>query len=411
MYFRNGSFIVWGLASLFYAYQYILRVLPNITMPEIMARFEIDAAVFGQISGIYYIGYAIMHIPIGIALDRIGPKIVMPFCILMTTIGLLPLVVSDVWIFPMIGRLLIGIGSSGAILGVFKITRMIFSQERFARSLGFAVTIGLCGAIYGGTPVKALLQRLGFDAVIFLLIALGALLAVGIYLLTPAIDKNETPASSIVQDLKSVLSNPLVISICILSGFMVGPLEGFADVWGVEFIRKAYPFDDSAASFLPSLIFLGMCFGCPFLSIAAEKTRAYLGIVALCALFMAIGFVAILRLDSNYVVLSTIFFIVGVMCAYQVLAIFKASTFVDKRLSGITTSLANMIIMAFGYLFHVSIGKSLVYFSYDHHYSNIAQYSKDAFLKSLSIIPVGLMIGFIGFSIIIIFTRRSKDVI
>ena len=50
------------------------------------------------------------------------------------------------------------------------------------------------------------------------------------------------------------------------------------------------------------------------------------------------------------------FLIVGVCCAYQIIAIYKASTYVPEYVSGLTTAVANMIIMSFGYIFHTIMG-------------------------------------------------------
>ena len=71
---RTIAWGAWMIASLFYAYQYILRVMPNIMLNDIMQQFDINTATFGQFSGVYYIGYSLMHLPIGIMLDRFGPK-------------------------------------------------------------------------------------------------------------------------------------------------------------------------------------------------------------------------------------------------------------------------------------------------------------------------------------------------
>ena len=90
---------MWALASFFYAYQYVLRVLPNIMMNDILQKFHIDAALFGQYSGLYYIGYAGMHIQVGILLDRYGPRWILTGCILLTVIGLLPLLYAEHWIY------------------------------------------------------------------------------------------------------------------------------------------------------------------------------------------------------------------------------------------------------------------------------------------------------------------------
>jgi len=107
---------MWIIASIFYAYQYVLRVMPSIMMGDISTQFNIDAATFGQFSGVYYIGYSLMHLPIGILLDRFGPKKIMPLFILMTVLGSMPIIFSDFWVYPISGRALIGMGSSAAIL-------------------------------------------------------------------------------------------------------------------------------------------------------------------------------------------------------------------------------------------------------------------------------------------------------
>ncbi len=41
--------------------------MPNIMLSDIMVQFNIDSAIFGQFSGAYYLGYCVMHLPIGFA--------------------------------------------------------------------------------------------------------------------------------------------------------------------------------------------------------------------------------------------------------------------------------------------------------------------------------------------------------
>src|ERR1700674_3160592 len=92
---RSVAWVIWIIASVFYAYQYIISVMPNIMLDDIMQQFGISAATFGQFSGVYYIGYSLMHLPVGIMLDRFGPKKVMSGCILLTVAGLMPLLFAD----------------------------------------------------------------------------------------------------------------------------------------------------------------------------------------------------------------------------------------------------------------------------------------------------------------------------
>lgn len=384
---RTIAWMIWIIASVFYAYQYILRVMPNIMLHDIMEQFDMNAATFGQFSGIYYIGYSLMHLPIGIMLDRYGPKKIMSGCILLTIIGLLPLLFSDYWIYPIIGRFLIGVGASAAILGVFKIIRMVFSEERFPRMLSLSVTIGLIGAIYGGGPVSYLQESFGYQTVIQAFVIGGLVLAIVTYCIIP--DMKKSSESTIISDVKEVLSNQKVIWSCIFAGLMVGTLEGFADVWGTVFFRQIYDLEGTIAASMPSMIYVGMCFGAPVLTLIADKVGSYLITIIGAGIAMAICFSFLLFSHLASGILSLSLVLIGVCCAYQILAIYKASTYVPLQVAGLTTAVANMIIMVFGYAFHAIIGWTV----------NImgGANTSEAIVQGLSVIPIALCMGIFGF--------------
>lgn len=393
------AWMMWIAASVFYAYQYVLRVMPNIMLGDIMERFHIDAALFGQFSGVYYLGYSLMHLPIGILLDRVGPRKVMSLCAFITGLGLLPLILAEHWAFPLIGRFFIGLGSSGAILGVFKIIRMAFEEKRFARMLSLSVMVGLVGAIYGGRPVDYLLTSWGYSAVIYTFIAMGWALAAATYWMVPEIPRSAK--SSVLTDIKAVFSNSKVLLCCFCAGLMVGPLEGFADVWGTAFLTTTLGIDRTTAATLPSLIFIGMCFGSPLLSLIAEKSRHYLLTIVAAGVAMALSFVLLLSQWVSAYSLCISFLIVGVSCAYQILAIYKASTYVEERVAGLTTAVANMIIMVFGYAFHSMIGGIVQ--------SMGGPSNPEALSYGIAVIPITLILGSIGFSILF-FKEKTKGV-
>ncbi|VEG90315.1 MFS transporter [Legionella spiritensis] len=394
---RLAAWVIWTTASIFYAYQYILRVMPNIMLQDFIQQFHIDSTIFGQFSGVYYIGYALMHLPLGILLDRYGPKKIMTACILLSVIGLLPVLFAEHWIYPVIGRMLIGMGSSAAILGIFKIIRMTFTEKQFTRMLSLSVTIGLIGAIYGGGPVSALTESLGYKNVVQIFIGFGLILAGMTYFIIPDLEQKRT--ESVLSDLKSVLMNKKVIMICLLAGLMVGPLEGFADVWGAAFLQKIYGFSHENSSYLTSMIFVGMCFGAPVLSYIGEKTGNYLAVIGAAGAFMMFCFLVLIsgQLTSHSMVAS--FLLIGTCSAYQILAIYKASTYVPEQVAGLTTAVANMIIMSFGYAFHSLIGLVVNHFG--------GTTVSKAFIYGISIIPIGLGIAVLGF-LALLYKERNK---
>lgn len=382
---------MWAVASLFYAYQYVLRVLPNVIMSELLGHFNTNAMEFGQFAGLYYLGYTLMHIPLAIWLDRKNPKFIIPICILATVAGIVPLLVSDTIIAANIGRFIMGIGSSGAILGVFKVIRLGFPESHFNRMLGLSVTVGLVGALYGGLPIKTLLETTHWQTIVLYFCWIGGLLAILAYIAIPSKYKPIISTHNMIDDIIQVLKNKNVLTVCICAGLMLGPLEGFADVWGAGFLQSVYQIAPAKAAGISSLMFLGMLFGAPGLTYMADRLKAHIKIIIGAALFMGTVFLVMLYGFGSPELLSVLFTAVGVACAYQIIAIYVASTYVRERHVSITTALANMIIMTFGYFFHSIIGAMM-----GSHQSG-GNFSHEQYQYGLSVIPVCLFIASIGF--------------
>ncbi|AZL15507.1 MFS transporter [Rickettsiales endosymbiont of Stachyamoeba lipophora] len=360
---QSKSLLVWLIGALFYAYQYVLRVVPNLILPELTNHFGMNEQQIGQISGIYYIGYALMHIPVGIMLDRFKLKYVLPIMSLIATAGMIPLVISDVWVYPLLGRFLLGCGSTAAILGLFKIINLLFPPEKFSRMLSIAVTIGLGGAIYAGAPLDMLMVKIGWREIIWGLIYLGVGLSVAFYLFIPRMDHIKPSKGTPLQDLKIIFSHPTIILICITGGLMIGPLEGFADTWGKQFFKTVYNFDNQEAAWLTSLVFIGMCFGAPLVSLMSEKLKNDIFSILICNFIMILAFGWLLSQGISKASIAVIMTMIGVASSYQITIVTLIMKLIDSRLSALASAVANMIMMLFGYLFHTIIGLSIKFTS------------------------------------------------
>ncbi len=393
------SILIWSCITLFYCYQYILRPLPNIIMPNILGKYGIGAAEFGSFAGIYYIGYIIVHIPIGILLSRFGAKIVIPISIACTAIGLVPMVYFDSWYMVIVGRTLTGMGSSAAIVGALQIFRILY-PNKFAMMLGIMVSLGLITAVYAGTPLSSLINSVGIDLTINILLYTGIILAFITYLLMPN-TTSEILNHNIWSDIKSIISNYKLLFTSLFAGLMVGPLEGFADAWGSAFITNVYGLEKSIADTITLSIFLGMCIGCVLLPYIADKTKWFFGVTIFSGIIMVVCFIYILSGHANANSLYYTCLIIGIFCAYQVVIIARIATFVPEKISGMAAAVANMIIMAFGWVFHNAIGISL-----DNLWDGAKTidgariYTPEAFIASLEIIPAATIIAIIGLGLI-----------
>jgi MFS family permease len=146
-------------------------------------------------------------------------------------------------------------------------------------------------------------------------------------------------------------------------------------------------------------MFLGMCFGAPGLTYIADKLNAHIKVIIGAALFMGAVFVIMLLGFGSPEILSILFTAVGVACAYQIIAIYIASTHVRERHVGLTTAVANMIIMMFGYFFHSTIGIMMG------SHQEGGNFSHEQYQYGLSVIPICLFVAAIGF---VIQLRKKK---
>lgn len=395
------AWVAWGVVTFFYAFQYVLRVFPGIMMDDIRVKFAVDTQQFGDFSGAYYLGYAVMHIPIGLLLDHMSPRWVIAGSVILCSLGILPLIYGDSWALAVVGRFLVGAGSGTAILGVFKVIRLNFPSQKFGTVLGFSVMVGLIGGIYGGGPVQHLVTSLGWTNVLYGFVIAGVVIALAVIFLIPRrgkkVAKATTSQGSLGHDLKVAFRAPYVMTTAFLAAFMVGPLEGFADVWGVPYLIQSYGFSKELSSYLPSLMFFGMLFGSPALAYLGERTGRYGLIVRVSALLMGICFLFLLMTKVPLWGIQGSFFLVGVLSAYQILVMHINSMRVAEKYSGIVTAITNMIIMSFGYVFHHFIGRIMNLYWTGETVGNIRVYPLEAYDNGLMIIPAGLFLAFIGF--------------
>ena len=80
--------LVCTIGALFYCYEFVLRIIPGALQSELSAAFgHISAAAFGQLSAFYYFAYSPMQMPVGMLMDRYGPRRLLSFACLCCTVG------------------------------------------------------------------------------------------------------------------------------------------------------------------------------------------------------------------------------------------------------------------------------------------------------------------------------------
>jgi predicted MFS family arabinose efflux permease len=353
-----------------------------------------------------------MQIPLGIMLDRVSFRFVTFISISVTAIGTLSFVLTDNWNILLLSRFVIGAGSGVAFLAVAKVIKTFFQERHHSIMIGLSFSLGLTGAFFGATPMRLLFEHFGYDNTFKVL----AIVAFAIALLMLALGKIERDNEAQQNDANmgqiiKLLFNPRIILIGISGALMVGSLEGFSDAWSIPFFEQIYGMTSTESTLAVSFVFIGMCFGGPILALAASAIRSANGMVCITGIatiliFLMLFYGPILSFTQS----SILMFILGILCCYQVLVFSVVSSYVSPKSAGLAIAITNCINMSFGHFFHVIIGNTIEC-SWDGAVleSGAARYSLDAFITSLSIIPVCCVVGVIGFAILAITDAKKSS--
>jgi predicted MFS family arabinose efflux permease len=153
-----------GLAAFGFAYlmSQFYRSALTVIAPELMADLKLDAASLGTLSAAWFISFALMQIPIGLALDRFGPR--------RTVAGLMGVAVLGTVIFAragslaaaVAGQLLIGVGCAPVFVGTMVAVARWFPPERFATLSSIVLSCASAGTLLSSRPFAMAAEWLGW---------------------------------------------------------------------------------------------------------------------------------------------------------------------------------------------------------------------------------------------------------
>lgn len=391
--------IIYILLSLLYAYQTLHRIITTFIGDHLIYEHHLTAHQLGCFAGSFYIGYVLMHIPMGIFLDCCNVKRVMSLCVFFMVVGFLPMIYSDNFIYTVIGRVLIGAGSSAITLGAFKLFLMFFGRNRFIVMLGIMATLGLVIVIWGTKPIQLLIHKYSLVTIMYWFLFLGLLLLLLVLVFIPNTQSSSDFSSLVILDnLRFIVSKPLILFIGYLGGMMIGPLEGYADAWSIKYLEYIYDIDKYLAADINNCLFLGTSLGLVCISRILRKIRSHYFLLILCASVMLLCFLGLLARLKN---LWVIYFSIGFFSSYQIVVIDKIVSLVPKSKSVFSSAVANMVMMGCGSLFHILIGEIIAKFSVMS-YTDInfhVWYSTIGFTYALLPIIICLFVAVFGFYI------------
>ena len=140
--------IAWLITAVYCFYQYTMRSAPAVMMPQLSDAFGMSATAVASMVGLFYYGYSPFSLVAGAAMDRLGPRKVVPIGAFTVGIGALLFATGNSQAAS-IGRFLQGAGGVFALVGAAYIATTNFPASRAATLIGATQMFGMAGGSAG----------------------------------------------------------------------------------------------------------------------------------------------------------------------------------------------------------------------------------------------------------------------
>jgi predicted MFS family arabinose efflux permease len=168
-----------------YFISYLYRSVNAIIGPEIARELGLGSAGLGLLTAIYFFAFAVFQLPLGILLDRYGPRRVNGTMLLVAAAGGTWFALGHSATELTAARGLIGLGVSGCLMAAFSAFVLWYPPERIATMNGVAFASGMLGAIVATVPLEMLLRVFHWREVFAGIVALNLAVSLLLFLAVP----------------------------------------------------------------------------------------------------------------------------------------------------------------------------------------------------------------------------------
>jgi MFS family permease len=154
----------------------MLRNINAVAFPELVGTFDLGPDALGLLSSAYFVGFASCQLPLGMLLDRYGPRRVNASLLLVAAAGILVFAAASDLTQLTFGRTLMGLGFAGGLMSSMTAFILWFERSRMATLSGWMLAVGAAGAYAATVPVELALRVIPWRAV-FVFLGLAVVVA------------------------------------------------------------------------------------------------------------------------------------------------------------------------------------------------------------------------------------------
>ena len=229
----RGALAIFGAFAVVYFFSALLRAVTATLAPVFSAELGLAAGQLGLLAGAYFLGFALMQLPLGSALDCWGPRRVLLAFLAVAVLGCAAFAAAGTLPQLLLARLLIGVGVSACLMAPLTCFRHHFSAGAQLRANSWMLMTGSLGMLASTLPVQWLLPALGWRG-LFLAVAICLAVAmVGVALLVPrdAPARPATGSAAPAGGYRQVFTHPAFLRVAPLGFFAYGGLIALQSLW------------------------------------------------------------------------------------------------------------------------------------------------------------------------------------
>lgn len=336
----------------------LLRNVNAVLASHLVGALALTPGQLGLLTSAFFFAFALVQLPVGMALDRYGPRRVQVVMLLLAACGTLLFAHCGSYAGLLVARAIMGCGLGGCFMAAVKALSTWIAPRRLPSVHGYLIAVGGMGAASATMPVRAALEYTDWRGLFCLLAALVACTGLLIALLYPRADGPAAQRGPLLPALRDVWRAPsfkAVVSLVLIPHAVFFGVQG---LWIGRWLSDAGRFSEPAVAYLLYLGMAAVVFGAIAVGIVTEwagrRGMPPLDVAAAgITFFVLVQAAFVVGYQPSFAMLSVMFTLVGTITGIEYAIVAQS---MPRELTGRAATFLNLLIFIGAFLVQAGFG-------------------------------------------------------